>query len=335
MILNSLTDNQLIQLIIDNSNNEQLSFEANKVRHEIYGDSIFIRGLIEITNYCKNNCFYCGIRYENQQLDRYRLLENHIIKCCLDGYNLGFRTFVLQGGEDAFFSDEAICKIISRIKKEFSDCAITLSLGEKSVESYKKMFDAGACRYLLRHETAMENHYKMLHPSSMSLKNRKNCLFALKKIGYQVGSGFMVGSPYQTPINIVQDIRFLQELSPDMIGIGPFISHPQTPFSDFPNGSVELTIKLISILRIFFPKALIPATTALSTLCKSGRKAALLAGANVIMPNLSPLEVRDKYQIYKNKAFLGTESAKQIEQIKKEVSSIGFNILIDKGDAKR
>ena len=261
----NLSDAELKALLETSDFDALLFSHADKIRRQIYGDEVYIRGLIEFTNYCRNNCYYCGIRSGNHNAIRYRLNKDEIISCCREGYSLGFRTFVLQGGEDPFFSDKLICEIVSEIREEFPDCAITLSIGEKSKESYLAYFNAGANRYLLRHETADEEHYRKLHPESMSLKNRKRCLFDLKDIGYQVGSGFMVGSPYQTTENLISDIRFLQELKPDMIGIGPYINHTQTPFAEFNNGSLELTLRLIAILRLIFPYALIPATTALGT----------------------------------------------------------------------
>ena len=267
----NLSDAELLQLIGSEQYNDALFSAADKKRREIYGDEVYIRGLIEFTNYCRNNCYYCGIRRDNKNVRRYRLNKDEILACCEEGYGLGFRTFVLQGGEDPYYTDSLLCDIISEIRKRFSDCAITLSLGEKSKDSYKAFFDAGANRYLLRHETADNSHYRMLHPDSMSAQNRKQCLYDLKAVGYQVGSGFMVGSPYQTAENLIEDLRFLQDLQPDMIGIGPYIKHEDTPFSSFENGSLSLTLRLIAILRLMFTYALIPATTALGTMIGSWR----------------------------------------------------------------
>ena len=308
---------------------------ANQVRQEVYGNKIYVRGLIEFTNYCKNDCYYCGIRRSNQNAQRYRLTEEDILECCRQGYELGFRTFVLQGGEDGFFTDDRIVQIVRKIKEQYPDCALTLSIGEKSKESYKAYFDAGADRYLLRHETADETHYSKLHPHSMSLKNRKQCLFDLKEIGYQVGSGFMVGSPFQTTENLISDLRFLQELEPDMIGIGPYLTHAETPFHIYGNGSFELTLKLISILRIMFPYALIPATTALGTINPLGREMGLKAGANVVMPNLSPVSVRKFYELYENKICTGDESAQCRSCLEKRVSNSGYSIVTDIGNVKK
>ena len=308
---------------------------ANQVRQEVYGNKIYVRGLIEFTNYCKNDCYYCGIRRSNQNAQRYRLTEEDILECCRQGYELGFRTFVLQGGEDGFFTDDRIVQIVRKIKEQYPDCALTLSIGEKSKESYKEYFNAGADRYLLRHETADETHYNKLHPDSMSLKNRKQCLFDLKEIGYQVGSGFMVGSPFQTTENLISDLRFLQKLEPDMIGIGPYLTHAETPFHIYGNGSFELTLKLISILRIMFPYALIPATTALGTINPLGREMGLKAGANVVMPNLSPVSVRKFYELYENKICTGDESAQCRNCLEKRVSNAGYNIVTDIGNVKR
>lgn len=327
-----INDVNIIEILSSDYNTENLFLSADKIRKKYYSNKVYIRGLIEISNYCKNNCYYCGIRRDNLNICRYRLEKSEILDSCDIGYLLGFRTFVLQGGEDNHFSDEYICDIIYSIKSKYSDCAITLSIGEKSYESYKKYYDAGADRYLLRHETANAIHYNKLHPDSMSLDERKKCLFNLKDIGYQVGSGFMVGSPFQTVENIVEDLRFLEELMPDMIGIGPFISHHDTPFKEFKNGSLELTLKLIAILRHMFPYSLIPATTALATLGTDGRQQALKVGANVIMPNLSPTEYRNFYSLYDNKKSFGSESAEQLNLLKEIVNSVGYEIVQDIGN---
>lgn len=331
----NLSDCELKELIESGKYDESLFAAADKKRKEIYGDEVYIRGLIEFTNYCKNNCYYCGIRRDNKNAERYRLGKEDILACCEEGYRLGFRTFVLQGGEDPFYTDKMLCDIISEIRSRFEDCAITLSVGEKPKESYKAFFDAGANRYLLRHETANEEHYKKLHPDSMSLETRKQCLFDLKEIGFQVGSGFMVGSPYQTTENIIEDIRFLQELQPDMIGIGPFISHEETPFSSFENGGMELTLRLISILRLIFPYALIPSTTALGTINPQGRELGLKAGANVVMPNLSPVNVRKLYTLYDNKICTGEEAAQCKGCLENRVKSAGYRIVTDIGNVKK
>lgn len=328
----TLNDIQLYELINTSKFDDMLYSIADKTRKEYYGNKVYLRGLIEFTNYCKNDCYYCGIRKSNLKAVRYRLTKDEILECCNEGYNLGFRTFVLQGGEDPYYNDDVMCDIVSEIRHKFSDCAITLSLGERNKESYLKLFNAGANRYLLRHETASEKHYNKLHPRGMSLSNRKNCLFNLKKIGYQVGSGFMVGSPYQTTYDIIADLRFLQELKPDMIGIGPYISHKQTPFSDFENGSLQLTLRLVAILRLMFPYALIPATTALGTIHPQGRELGLKAGANVVMPNLSPVKVRKLYDLYDNKIFTGNESAQCRSSLEKRVLSAGYNIVTDIGN---
>lgn len=313
---------------------ELLRKRADSVRQENYGTDVYIRGLIEFTNYCRNNCYYCGIRRGNTNLTRYRLMPFDILECCRQGYELGFRTFVLQGGEDRAFNKNMICGMISNIKTNFPDCAVTLSVGEWSNEDYRAFYHAGADRYLLRHETACEDHYRKLHPQEMSLDKRKACLYNLKEIGYQVGSGFMVGSPYQTLDNLVDDIFFLAELKPHMIGIGPFITHKDTPFADKESGSLEMTLKLISILRLSHPKALIPATTALGTIHPEGRELGLKHGANVVMPNLSPESVRDKYSIYDNKLNTGAEAAESLEKLKQTVASIGYNIVVDVGHSK-
>ena len=295
---------ELEKLVSLTGDDTELYNTADKIRRENYEDKVYIRGLIEVSSYCKNNCLYCGIRAGNKNAMRYRLSEEEILSCCKVGYDLGFRTFVMQGGEDNHFTDDFMCRLIFKIKSLYPDCAITLSLGERSKESYKDLKDAGADRYLLRHETANDAHYSKLHPEGMELAERKKCLFNLKELGYQVGSGFMVGSPYQTWETIAQDLLFLKELQPQMIGIGPFISHKDTPFKNEKSGSLYLTLKLISVLRIMFPKSLIPATTALSSISPIGREMGLKAGANVVMPNLSPEDVRAKYNLYDNKPSL-------------------------------
>lgn len=314
---------------------ESLFRRADQVRRQYYGRDVYIRGLIEFTNYCKNNCYYCGIRNGNRQAQRYRLEPDEILACCREGYALGFRTFVLQGGEDPFISDDWVCGVVSAIRSRYPDCAVTLSIGEKERASYEAYYEAGATRYLLRHETADSIHYGKLHPASMSLENRKRCLYELKDIGYQVGSGFMVGSPYQTVDNIIQDLQFLQELMPDMIGIGPYISHAQTPFCDCSNGTLSQTIRLIAVLRLMFPYALIPATTALGTIHPQGRELGLKAGANVVMPNLSPVGVREKYTLYDNKLCTGEEAAQCRGCLEQRVSEAGYRIVTARGDVWR
>ena len=334
----NIENNALCQLIAlaDDSQQELYLFEkARQKKEEIYQDKIYIRGLIELSNYCKNNCLYCGIRAVNTSIERYRLSKEQILDCTRYGYELGFRTFVLQGGEDPAYSDQDICDIVRQIKEEHPDCAVTLSIGEKTYESYKAYKEAGADRYLLRHETATESHYQMLHPEKMSFKNRQRCLADLKSLGYQVGSGFMVGSPFQTMEHIVADLRYLQQLEPDMIGIGPFIPHHQTPFTDKKQGDLHLTLRLIAILRLMFPNALLPSTTALGSIHPEGRKMGLGCGANVVMPNLSPLDVRNLYKIYDNKAYVNAEAAEGIAILKKEAEEIGYKVVIDRGDAKK
>lgn len=333
-----LDDAALLQLITmpDNSEDEQYLFsKADSRKREIYQDKIFIRGLIELSNYCKNNCLYCGIRAANKNISRYRLTKEQVLGCASNGYELGFRTFVLQGGEDTAYSDKDICDMVSGIKELFPDCAVTLSIGEKPYESYKAYREAGADRYLLRHETANKEHYKQLHPEAMSFENRLRCLQDLKSLAYQVGSGFMVGSPYQTPQDLITDLRFLQEIQPDMIGIGPFIPHHQTPFANKKQGELHLTLRMLSILRLMFPKALLPSTTALGSIDPDGRIMGLQCGANVVMPNLSPLDVRELYKIYDNKAYINAEAAEGLSLLKAQASSIGCQIVIDRGDAKK
>ncbi len=325
------------EFLIDNRNTEIaeiLKNEAVKKRKEVYGNTVFIRGLIEISNICKNDCLYCGIRASNKSCDRYRLTKEEILSCCDEGYSLGFRTFVMQGGEDLHFTDEILVDIVKSIKEKYPDCAVTLSLGERSRESYQKLYDAGADRYLLRHETADEEHYSKLHPNKMSYKTRMECLKNLKEIGYQTGCGFMVGSPYQTTENLAKDLKFIEEFSPEMCGIGPFIPHVATEFRDFSSGDVELTCYLLSIIRLIKPTILLPATTALGTAEQGGREKGILCGANVIMPNLSPHSVRKKYELYNNKLISGNESAQEIENLKNSMKNIGYEIVTDRGDIK-
>lgn len=306
---------------------------ARGVRLKHYGNTIYIRGLIEYTNYCKNNCYYCGIRCRNKNVSRYRLSDEEILQRCRLGYDLGFRTFVLQGGEDFSETDAHLVKLISQIKNAHPDCAITLSLGEKSRESFQAYFDAGADRYLLRHETAVPSHYAKLHPENMRLENRIRCLYDLKEIGFQTGSGFMVGSPYQTPDCLAEDFLFLKDLEPEMIGIGPFIPQQDTPFKNFAGGTLEQTLFCIGLLRLMFPKALIPATTALGTIHPQGREKGILAGANVIMPNLSPETARQNYTLYDNKLNTGAESAEGLRTLKQQMQEIGYKVVVSRGDS--
>ncbi len=311
-----------------------LADEAVKARRAIYGKDVFVRGLIEISSYCKNDCLYCGIRRGNRNAERYRLTEEEIISCTDEGYELGFRTFVLQGVEDAYFTDERVCAIVEKIKRRHPDCAVTLSLGERSRESYKRLREAGADRYLLRHETADIVHYGMLHPPEMSYEHRMMCLRNLRELGYQVGCGFMVGSPYQTPRNLAQDLEFIGRFKPDMCGIGPFVPHHDTPFRDCPAGTVELTCFLLSVIRLIHPTVLLPATTALGTIDPRGRERGILSGANVVMPNLSPVSVRRKYSLYDNKICTGEESAQCRDELSARMESIGYKIVTDRGDVK-
>lgn len=313
---------------------EYLFEKARNIRHEYYGHDVYIRGLIEFTNYCKNDCLYCGIRHSNKNADRYRLTKDEILDCCKSGYKLGFRTFVLQGGEDSYFTDDIMVDIIKSIKQSYPDCAITLSIGEKSYESYLAYFNAGADRYLLRHETADNEHYGKLHPHNLSPENRKQCLYNLKAIGYQVGCGFMVGSPYQTAENLADDMLFIKELQPHMVGIGPFIAQHDTPFKDMKNGTLELTLFMLGLIRLTLPHVLLPSTTALGTINPKGRELGILAGANVVMPNLSPTTVRKKYLLYDNKICTGDEAAECRFCMQKRMESIGYHVVVDRGDAK-
>lgn len=324
---------QLLKNADDQTLRQKLTEEAVRIRKSYYGNKVYTRGLIEFTNYCKNNCYYCGIRRGNTHAHRYRLTEDEILECCRSGYNLGFRTFVLQGGEDPYYTDERMAHIISSVKQEFPDCALTLSIGEKTYEAYRLFREAGADRYLLRHETADQKHYQSLHPENMSLAERKQCLYDLKALGYQVGAGFMVGSPGQTEECLAEDLVFLKELSPQMVGIGPFIPHHDTPFAAQPAGSVDMTLFLLPIIRILLPKVLLPATTALGTLDTRGREKGLQAGANVVMPNLSPIRNRKMYELYDNKICTGEEAAECRGCLENRVKSVGYCLVSERGDA--
>ena len=323
---------ELLELRQDEETANRLREEALHLRRQYYGNKVFTRGLIEFTNYCKNNCRYCGIRSGNRNVRRYRLSEEDIMECCESGYELGYRTFVLQGGEDPYYTDEQMAAIIRRIKSRFPDAAVTLSIGEKSYESYKKFREAGADRYLLRHETADEDLYRALHPQAMSLENRKKCLWNLKELGYQVGAGFMVGAPGQTSAHLAKDLVFLQELEPHMVGIGPFIPHHDTIYAEEKAGSVELTLFLLSVIRIMLPQVLLPATTALGTLDPLGREKGLTAGANVVMPNLSPVKNRKLYELYDNKICTGEEAAECRNCLSHRVRQVGFELVDERGD---
>lgn len=325
---------RLLALAEDPSATERLKEEADRLRRRYYGDKVYTRGLIEFTNYCKNDCYYCGIRRGNANAKRYRLTKEEILGCCENGYGLGFRTFVLQGGEDSYFTDERLEDIVRSIKARYPDCAVTLSVGERSFASYARLREAGADRYLLRHETASEEHYGKLHPPQMRLAERKACLYHLKELGYQVGAGFMVGSPGQTEQDIAEDLLFLKELKPQMVGIGPFIPHHDTPFAGEKAGSVELTLFLLSVIRIMLPKVLLPATTALGTLDPKGREKGLEAGANVVMPNLSPVEDRKKYELYDHKICTGEEAAECRACLARRVEAAGYRIVEERGDAR-
>ncbi|HJC30567.1 MAG TPA: [FeFe] hydrogenase H-cluster radical SAM maturase HydE [Candidatus Anaerobutyricum faecale] len=325
----------LLQQSGDAAVRETLRREALALCRNYYGNQVYIRGLIEFTNYCKNNCYYCGIRRDNPHVRRYRLSTEEILSCCREGYGLGYRTFVLQGGEDPYFTDERMTELIRQIREEYPDCAITLSIGEREKDSYRKFREAGADRYLLRHETADAAHYRSLHPEGMNFSHRIQCLYDLKALGYQVGAGFMVGSPGQKLEHMAKDLLFLQKLQPEMVGIGPFIPHHDTRYAKEQAGSVEMTLFLLSVIRILLPKVLLPATTALGTMDPVGREKGLLAGANVIMPNLSPEKNRKDYSLYDNKICTGEEAAQSIASLRKRVESVGCQVVTDRGDAVR
>ena len=313
---------------------EYSSSIAREIAKEKFSNKLYLRGIVEFSNICKNDCLYCGIRRSNNNVHRYRLTKDEILECCNLGYELGYRTFVFQGGEDAYFTDEILCDIIKTVKEKFSDCAITMSVGERSLESYKKMYNAGADRYLLRHETADCSHYQKLHPENMRLETRLQCLKNLKEIGFQTGCGMMIGSPYQTAKELSCDMKFISEFKPHMIGMGPFISHKDTPFKNEENGSVYLTLFLLSLCRIMLPNVLLPATTALGTLDKEGQKKGVLSGCNVVMPNLSPNSVRKKYMLYDNKIGSDFDAFQSLEFLKHQVEEIGYEIVNIRGDYK-
>ncbi len=330
----ALSPEEYVRLITDTDPDsaEYLRQSADAVRRSVYGNAVYIRGLVEFTSYCKNDCLYCGIRRGNTAAERFRLTAEQILDCAAEGYGLGFRTIVLQGGEDPYFTDPRLVPIVRALRERFPDCAITLSVGERSRQSYKALFEAGANRFLLRHETATADHYARLHPASLTLGNRLRCLCDLKAIGYQVGCGFMVGSPWQTAAHIAEDLRFIGEFEPHMVGIGPFIPHKDTPFRDHAAGSVALTLRLLSIIRLILPKVLLPATTALGTLSPNGREQGIRAGANVIMPNLSPKDAREKYMLYNNKLSSGDEAAENLAHLKESMTQIGYEIVTSRGD---
>jgi biotin synthase len=325
----------MIRYYLLEASQEELSMLAccaQELREKYYGRKVYFRGLIEFSSYCKNDCYYCGIQRSNLNARRYRLSEEEILDCCRNGYGLGFRTFVLQSGEDMFFTDQRLCNIIMKIKTLYPDCAVTLSIGERSFDSYKQLFDAGADRYLLRHETADEAHYSKLHPPELSLRNRKQCLYNLKQIGYQVGAGFMVDSPYQTYDTLAEDFIFLRELQPEMVGIGPFIPHKDTRFADYYQPKSERTLIMLSLLRVLLPKVLLPATTALGTIDPIGREKGFKAGANVVMPNLSPTKHRKDYDLYDNKICTGEEAAECLNCLSGRIKSAGFIPDFSRGD---
>ncbi len=331
-----LDEVEFVDLLQNYTNDDFITAQemARVIREEIYGRKIYIRGLIELSSYCAKDCYYCGIRRSNAHAERYRLTPTDVMSCCRKGYDLGFRTFVLQGGEDSYYTDDLLISMLGEIKVNYPDCAVTLSLGERSFESYRKLKLAGADRYLLRHETGNPIHYGELHPKEQTLEKRLQCLKDLKSLGYQVGTGFMVGSPGQTDEDLAKDMVLLQEMNPEMVGIGPFIPHQDTKFRDESHGSVEKTLFLLSLIRIMLPGTLIPSTTSLSSVDDQGREKGILSGANVIMPNLSPMDVREKYLLYDHKAYLGDEASESLENLKVSMKKIGYSVTIDRGDSE-
>ncbi|MDE5717459.1 MAG: [FeFe] hydrogenase H-cluster radical SAM maturase HydE [Lachnospiraceae bacterium] len=328
-----ISDDEWRFLIEGEYDRQRLFDRADEVRRQYYGTDVYIRGLIEISSYCKSDCLYCGIRRSNGNTARYRLSEEEILACCERGYKLGFRTFVLQGGEDSYHTTQRVERVVSDIKEKYPDCAVTLSLGERPREDYEIWYRAGADRYLLRHETASRSHYEKLHPPAQTYEHRMECLRDLKQIGYQTGAGFMVGSPFQGTEELIADMRFLREFQPQMVGIGPFIPHHDTSFAAYPAGSLMRTLIMVALTRLTLPKALIPATTALGTIHPQGRELGLKAGANVVMPNLSPTDVRGRYSLYDNKAYTGQEAAEGLVALKESVAQAGYRVVVDRGDA--
>ena len=339
-LLNKLKNEHSLTLdeyryLLEHRNRESMEIAAGyakEFQNHYYGNQVYIRGLVEFTNFCRNNCLYCGIRRDNQNCQRYRLNKQEIVDCANEGYDMGFRTIVLQGGEDFAYSDDDICDIIRSIRSAHEDLVVTLSIGERSRESYRRYYDAGARRYLLRHETASPELYAKLHPAELSWEHRMNCLKDLKEIGYQVGAGFMVESPGQTMRDLAMDLKFVEEFKPDMCGIGPFITHQDTPFANEPSGTLETTLFCLSLIRIIYPMVLLPATTALGTIHPRGREMGIMAGANVVMPNLSPASVRKKYALYDNKICTGEEAAECLECLKRRMESIRYQIVTDPGN---
>lgn len=330
---NDASKEELLYLLdnIDENSKELLIKRANETRKKYYENKVYMRGLIELTSFCKKDCLYCGLRRHNKNADRYRLTLDEILECVRKGDKLGYKTFVLQGGEDEYFTDDKMVEIIKAIKSEFPDNAITLSLGERSYDSYKRMYDAGSDRYLLRHESASKELYESIHPGE-PFEKRRNCLKNLKDIGYQSGAGFMVGIPGQTNEDLVNDLRFVKEFEPAMCGIGPFIPHKDTPLRNYEHGSLEKTVICLAIVRLLLPKVLLPATTALSSIDPKGREEGLKAGGNVIMPNLSPMSVRKKYSLYDNKAYILDEDAEYRTMIEQKINEAGYEVEVSRGD---
>jgi len=333
---NNLRKDELVYLLksLDDEHKKILFEYSHQTRLKYYGKKVYMRGLVEFSNVCKQDCLYCGIRASNKKVERYRLMPDEILDCCKEGYELGYRTFVLQSGEDFWYTGEILADIVKSIKRLFPEAAVTLSIGERDRDTYKKLYDAGADRFLLRHETASKWLYEKLHPT-MKFENRRKTLYILKNIGYQVGAGFMVGLPGQTEEDLAEDILFLKELQPDMIGIGPFIPHKETPLRDAKGGTVEQTLVMLALARLFVPDCLLPATTAMGTLHPRGRELALQVGANVVMPNLSPVGVRAKYELYENKICTGDEAAHCRHCIENRIKSAGFEVDMGRGDSLR
>ncbi len=333
---NELSRDEIVHIIneIDAAGKKKLYDLARMKQREYYDDHVYLRGLIEFSNICRRNCLYCGIRRSNRNVERYRLKKSQIVQCCEEGYQLGYRSFVLQSGEDNYYTVHRLTALVEKIRANFPDVAITLSVGERDELTYQKLYDAGADRYLLRHETASRRLYGILHPKA-SYDERMDCLRVLKRIGYQVGSGFMVGLPKQTAEDLADDLLFLKELNPDMIGIGPFIPHSETPLKFMKGGSLDQTLVMIALARLIVPDSLIPATTAIGSIHPLGRELALNAGANVVMPNLSPMSVRSKYELYDNKICTTDQPDQCYHCMERRIESVGFKVNRGRGDSYR
>lgn len=321
--MSEFSRNDIIEILKDDLNNDWLFSLADKTREEYVGDEVHLRGLIEFSNICKRQCKYCGLRCEDKFIDRYRISKENIISYAEHAVNMGYKTIVLQSGEDEYYNTDLMCEIIEGIKK--LGVALTLSIGEKTYEEYKAFKEAGADRYLIRIETTDKTLYNQMHPN-MDFDNRVRCLGDLGRLGYEVGTGCLVGLPNQTIESLADDILFFKEINADMVGIGPFIPHPHTPLKDSATGSFTLALKVMALTRILLKDINIPATTAMETLNPNGRIIALQSGANVVMPNVTTTEYRAKYEIYPNKICINENPDKCKGCISAKIQSIGRSV---------